>query len=324
MNNIRASFTAADSLPLKIFLNKKLMKGILQKKKILPIHLQLCPTNKCLLHCLYCSCSNEDRKLELSYEAIINLMKTAKRLGCQSVTITGGGEPLLHPNIEEVIWKIHRLKIKIGLVTNGLLLHKLHKPTLDCITWCRVSFDDYRDFNFKGRLEEAIIRGKNIDWAWSYIVTEHPNIEKMKQIIGFANDHNFTHIRLVPNLLELEKVDLRFIENTLKAEDVDDSKVIYQSRNDFIEGTKECYISLLKPIIGADGGIWGCCGVQYLGKKPTRKYPDGMRMGSIDDFEGIVRGQKYFDGSQCDKCYYYNYNRILRDLLGKIEHQEFV
>jgi len=47
-------------------------------------------------------------------------------------------------------------------------------------------------------------------------------------------------------------------------------------------------------------------------------------MGSIDDFEGIVRGQKYFDGSQCDKCYYYNYNRILRDLLGKIEHQEFV
>ena len=104
---------------------------------------------------------------------------------------------------------------------------------------------------------------------------------------------------------------------------VDDSKVIYQGRKDSTRGTKDCYISLLKPVIGPEG-IFPCCGSQYSIQGQPRDMVNKMKMGDIKDLAEILDNQKHFDGSVCDTCYYSQYNESLSKLKNKPKHINFI
>jgi len=329
----KLSYTAAESVPIKIFLNPDLVESIEKKKFIPPYHIQLNPTNRCNLNCPWCSCSARDKQLELTYEEIMEVMELAAGYGCRSVTITGGGEPLLHPNIKALLRDIRALGIEIGLVTNGHRLRELSEFDLSHITWCRISLGDGRIIEklpgYWKILEGAVMRGRNVDWSFSYVVTNNPDYELIFMMMEFANKHKFTHVRFVCDILNAEKYagTMAKIRRKFRAEDVDDSIAIYQTRAVYTRGTEECYISLLKPVLGADGYWYPCCGVQYALAEPSRDYEKVMRMSDKRLAEGlkeIVEKQKYFNGSVCVKCYYKNYNDFLKVLLDGVKHKAFV
>ena len=92
MENRIASFTSASVFPAKILVNPELMRKITEEKKIPPVHLQLNITNHCNLDCPFCSCSARDKRQQMSYAEIEELMTKAKMLGCEAVTITGVAE----------------------------------------------------------------------------------------------------------------------------------------------------------------------------------------------------------------------------------------
>ena len=282
--------------------------------------------NKCNLNCPFCSCSKRDRNLELSYEEIMDIMAKARKLGCESVTITGGGEPLFHRRIFDVIKGISDLGIEIGLVTNGTLLGTVPTHILSRIVWCRISSGDDREFTdeYAEMLDGAIERGKNVDWAFSHVVSEKPNYETITRLIKFANGHAFTHIRMVLDIFDPKKFRMDRVRAKLKAAGVDDRLVIYQARDDFVPGQEYCWISLLKPVIGADGYIYPCCGTQYALSNPARDYEKLMRMGHVKDLEKICESQAHFNGRICSKCYYSDYNNALKIMLSTVVHKKFV
>ncbi len=322
MDSKTISYTAANAIPVKIFKDERLVEH-LNNAYIPPIHIQLIPTNKCNLNCSFCSCKKRDKTDELSLEQINKLAREFKHLGCKAVTITGGGEPLMHPQISEIISSLYGWGMKIGLVTNGLLLHKLSQLDLSKITWCRVSCCDERPFEPSQEILDVATRcGRNVDWAFSYVVGNHFNPDNLNKYIHFANEHRFTHIRVVSDLCDLEHTgDMDWIKSQV---DENDSRVIYQGRKTFDKGQKDCWISLLKPVIGADGKIYPCCGVQYAHDDQDLDLPESMCMGSIEDIEMIYKKQIPFCGLQCDRCYYKNYNDILGMMMEHTEHREFV
>jgi len=248
-----------------------------------------------------------------------------KLLGCRSITITGGGEPLMHPEINEILMACSRRDIKVGLVTNGLLLQKVETRALSTIIWCRISCSGERNLFDEAAniIKDAIARARNIDWAFSYVITKSFSITNILNYVDFANQYKFTHVRLVSDLVDLDSApDMKMIKDILEKED--DSRVIYQSRKTFTQGQSDCFISLLKPVIGADGFIYPCCGAQYAHYKQDLDLADNMRLCHVKDIMDLYRGQRIFNGSQCYRCYYQNYNELLSVLLGKVEHKEFV
>jgi organic radical activating enzyme len=322
MDGKTISFTAANSIPVKIFKNEQLVKN-LNMGYIPPIHVQLIPTNRCNLKCSFCSCSQRNKKDELTMRQIETLCEQLKHIGCKAATITGGGEPLMHKDISLILDSLDNYDIKIGLVTNGLLLHRLNVTDFNKITWCRISCADERDFDeAQDIIEIAVKCGRNVDWAFSYVVGNNYNAENLNKYITFANKYNFTHIRVVSDLLNLSNV--KNMNEIKKSIVTNDNLVIYQGRKEFDPGQKECRISLLKPVIGADGFVYPCCGVQYAHQIEDRDNPQSMRMGRIEDIEKIYFEQKFFNGLQCYRCYYKNYNDILEQMVGKMEHLEFV
>lgn len=325
MKDIKTSYSAASALPSKILRNPDLIREIMSTRKIPPIHVQFIPTNRCNLKCTFCSCSAVDRKTELPFDVAEKIIEKLAKLGTKSVTITGGGEPLLYPRIGHLISTFYNAGIQIGFVTNGTLL----SPKLDFlkyVTWCRISHDDYRPFSgdYAVGIRRTVLHYPNVDWALSYVVSIKPNYENIQKAIEFTNDYNLTHIRIVADLLNFQIVEIPKVQIYLRENGVDDRRAIYQSRNAPTQGDN-CFICYLKPLIGPDAKVYTCCGVQYALDNPTKNLPPELCIGDALDIDKIYAGSdKAFNGRICRRCYYQDYNTALEALLADIAHENFL
>ncbi len=333
-DELKYSFSSANTFPMKLIRNLDILESCILDKNVLSVHYQLNPTNKCNFNCEFCSCSERNRRLELSLKQIDYIFRIALRYGVQSTTITGGGEPLMFKDFNEMIKIINDKDIDVGLVTNGTLLNKIN--VLDKIIWIRISVSDIYSKQLmilNKNIGEQILEWRkiikdnnNIDWSFSYVLGHKPNYKLIARLIEFANEQNFTHFRLVNDIFLANELrdKMNYVRSYLKFKNVDDSIVNYQDRSYWMEGSNPCYISLLKPVIGADGYIYPCCGTQYALNEPSKDYEFLMRMGNIRDLDNILKRQRFFDGSICYKCYYSEYNRALDILLNGLKHESFI
>ncbi len=319
----KISYTSADTIPIKLVLNKELLESI-SKGIIIPIHIQFMPTNKCNLNCSYCSCSRRDKDLAMRFEDAKRIIDICAELGTKAVTITGGGEPLCYPYFDELVSYFVSRNIQIGLITNGILLHKSKADTLQKLTWCRISSGDDRKFSkqYSDSLHKVVSKASNVDWAFSHVASSQPNMETMSRIILFANAHNFTHVRIVFDIFYPEESSPDAIKENLDG--IDDSLVIYQGGKEYTTGG-DCYVGYLKPVIAPDLQVYPCCGVQYSSVIPARDMAGEFSLGHAFDLAKIVSKSKIpFSGKKCARCYYSNYNKILGSLLKDIKHKKFV
>lgn len=328
------SYAAANIFPLKLLINRELVLAA-GEGTIPAVHYQLNPTNRCNFNCSFCSCGGRDQALELSLSRIKELFVLASRWGIQSCTITGGGEPTMHRSFSKMLDLLEVYKIDTGLVTNGTLLKG--SGSLSVCTWIRVSLSDVLGAQVKGAgfrdtqhfltmLEEVIDDNPKVDWAISYVLGPDPDFKLIAESVKLTNEHHLTHIRLVNDILKADSLSwtLEAVSTYLQEKGVDDGRVNYQDRSTWTQGQNPCYISLLKPVVGADGFIYPCCGAQYALANPSRDYEMLMRMGGIEDLPRLIKGQHFFNGSTCLKCYYSQYNQALETLLQGIDHPSFV
>jgi GTP 3',8-cyclase len=90
-------------------------------------YLRVSVTDRCNLRCTYCMPEEGIRLLDhkdiLSFEEIVNVIKTSVALGITKVRITGG-EPLVRKGIVDLVRKISEIKgiMDLGLTTNGIAL----------------------------------------------------------------------------------------------------------------------------------------------------------------------------------------------------------
>lgn len=318
----KSSFTAASVFPKKILISSDIINDVINHK-IKPVHIQLNPTNKCPLDCSFCSCKNRNKSIEMTIEYAKHIVYKFYKLGTKAVTLTGGGDPLAYPHLKELIAYMKKLEMVVGLTTNGVLFNNIDKRILDMITWCRVSVSDEQllpNVAIKNVMNEAT------DWAFSYVLhKEQTNYDNLFKCIEFANNNNFTHIRLVDDILG-ENNTMEDVKKTIKSSGIDDSLVIYQGRKKFTRGNSKCLISLLKPNIDPSGNYLPCCGIQYSKKEAVLDFDKNAIMNRVDNIDNIFREQKYFDGDCCDVCYYSEYNDILNILWDgqKTKHKLFV
>ena len=318
-------FTSANSFPYKILKQTELVKSINDEGRILPIHAQLCPTNACNLKCPFCSCAETDRKQKWSYSNTRNIISVLNNHKIKAATITGGGEPTLFKHINYLIRGLDKKSIQVGLVSNGVDIKRLKQSTIERLVWARISFSDYRDFNDEFVSQMDYLRSThNVDLAFSYVVTDNLNESNVKSIMDYANNNNFTHVRFVNDIFNPNIKNVNRLQDIIQQADIDGSIAIYQDRSEHTCGHKQCRIGILKPMIGPDGYIYPCCGVQYALDNNYKGFPHQMRMSHYTNLSDIINLKLSFDGSVCTKCYYGAYNAILEDMIQEHQHQNFV
>jgi len=328
MTDAIKSYTAADVVPYKLLQDHRLVRSIVERKYIPPAHVQFIPTNLCNLNCPFCSCAQEDHSLTMPLQEMIRVVNLLADRGTTSMTITGGGEPMMYPHLQNLVEFSYWKGIKTGLVTNGALLKTSDVAWINTLAWCRISYGDDREVMsdcYIAELHNITRLASHTGWAFSYVVSKKPDIDKMKRLVALANSLKMTHVRFVADLLNPEEVPMDAVQEEMRSF-VESFKVpvIFQGRTSPEKGG-DCYICYLKPVISPDSKVYACCGVQYALPKPSKKLPTELCLGTVDQFVKNTKVYKPFvGGNKCTICYYGSYNRILKGLLSEIDHKEFI
>jgi MoaA/NifB/PqqE/SkfB family radical SAM enzyme len=99
-----------------------------------PYMAHIVPMRRCNLACTYCN-EFDDVSDPVSLDEMLKRIDHLGRLGTSVITISGG-EPLLHPELDQIITRIRQTGAIAGMITNGYLLmpdriERLNKAGLD-------------------------------------------------------------------------------------------------------------------------------------------------------------------------------------------------
>lgn len=109
-----------------------------------PVMAHIIPMRRCNLSCTYCN-EYDNVSKPVSLETMFERIDKLGALGTTVVTISGG-EPLLHPELDDVIGRIRKIGAIAGMITNGYLLtadriQRLNRAGLDHM---QISIDNVR------------------------------------------------------------------------------------------------------------------------------------------------------------------------------------
>ncbi|MCI0418809.1 MAG: radical SAM protein [Acidobacteria bacterium] len=97
---------------------RMIAKGLLSTRH--PVLAHIIPTRRCNLSCTYCN-EFDDFSNPVPTEEMRRRIDRLAELGTSIITISGG-EPLLHPDLDDIIRHMRHRGIISGMITNGYLL----------------------------------------------------------------------------------------------------------------------------------------------------------------------------------------------------------
>ena len=107
-----------------------------------PLLAHIIPMRRCNLACTYCN-EFDDFSKPVALEEMYRRIDKLGALGTSVVTISGG-EPLMHPELDDVIRRIRANGMIAGLITNGYLLvaERIKRLNRAGLEWLQISIDN--------------------------------------------------------------------------------------------------------------------------------------------------------------------------------------
>ena len=135
-----------NSLDIKEKLNQRTVQQFISRidwknSSPAPFVVELDPTTNCNLACPECISGSLLHQEHIERARIRELTHELIEAGIKGVILIGGGEPMMHPDIDWVIQTLGEAGVHIGITTNGLYLKKHLKITAQYAKWIRVSVD---------------------------------------------------------------------------------------------------------------------------------------------------------------------------------------
>ncbi len=107
-----------------------------------PLLAHIIPIRRCNLACKYCN-EYDDFSKPVPTEVMFQRVDKLAALRTSVVTISGG-EPLLHPELDQIIARIRQHGIVAGMITNGYLLvpERIERLNRAGLEWLQISIDN--------------------------------------------------------------------------------------------------------------------------------------------------------------------------------------
>ena len=293
----------------------------LQDNIIRPIVMHIMPTSTCNLNCSYCSVKNRPKE-ELKLEDIKSTVRLAKENGLKSVILSGGGEPTLYPQYDELIKFLQEEELEIGLITNGTTL--INKD-LTPYTWIRVSINPETIDTLK--LPNI---PKSVTLGFSYIVCTdnysivRTDINKLDRLVEIFMPK---YVRLLADCtLAVEQIHkINNVINTCIKKSF--FTPVYMQQIKLPEPPKNCYLGYLHPVLYCDGYIYPCDSC-VLNDVENQKFHDKYRICHHTEYDNFLTKKVkslVCPKEDCPNCVFTKQNEILDTILNTTEvHKNFI
>jgi len=311
----------------KLLQHTDVLDSIQNKKKFKPITVQLVPTEVCDLNCDYCSVKNRNKKGFIPLDVIKQGLYDFAFMDAKALEITGGGNPLLYPYINDVIDYAYDLGYDIGIITNSIEPYKyLTYESINKIKWLRVSLSAL-DNNSNIPVDFDNIDSSKL--GLSYIINTKTNEEIIKRISEIALQYNVKFVRLAPDCLGDDALTIKDKWNDVIQKYNSDNKIFLKEINDnYFAFPDGCYVGLVRPY-WTHSGVYICS--SHVLK--TQNYEDKWKLCDIKDVYRFYAKSNYnyklgmkpydIDITNCYHCYYYNNNKLLHTVCHEMPDRNF-
>jgi MoaA/NifB/PqqE/SkfB family radical SAM enzyme len=126
----------------KILAHLERVDDLVEGHYVTPISCEIDTSNYCQNNCTWCIYKKYLRgnRTHLDFGLYIRVIDQLEKMGCKSITFTGGGEPTMNPEFREMVKQAYYRGFEIGLITNGIKLGEL-QDILSMFKFVRVSVD---------------------------------------------------------------------------------------------------------------------------------------------------------------------------------------
>lgn len=344
--------------PMKILNHWDTLNAILKGWNPPPVSCEIDLSNLCNHDCIWCMYDDfkKEKNMMLPTKTTLNLINDLSEAGVKSVTFTGGGEPLMNPDVVKALYKVKDMGMEVGLVTNGELLNtEMCKTIIETCKFIRISLDAATS-----KTHLAIHRPKDssIDIFEKILI----NLQRFVFLRGTTNNdltigiaflvhsQNYKEIYETTNLsrrLGVDYIQLRpvFIpgsepivniweqvkESMQKAMELTNDKFhVFPILHRFDEMAKvertfsHCLGHAVLGVVGANSNVYLCC---QLRGNPEFSFGSLEEESFFEIWNGKKRQEviKRIDLEKCPPCRYTKYNELLDYLNDEMRpHKNFL
>jgi len=283
--------------PYKIVHHCDRLEQLKRGEQTVPIQIQLVPSNVCNQGCSFCayrikgSPSSQifDPRQMLDTLKVYETVDCFAEMGGKAIHVTGGGEPLVHPDITHIFDYILNSELDLALVTNGSRLTPDMCAILADSSWVRVSVDSgnsetYSALRNTGPNEfdkvvsnvEKLVEYKNKNIIGIGFVVVKENYSEIVQAARLFKDIGVDNLRIsaafVPQGAAYfkpffdEAHDLAQAAQELSDDYFHVFNLFDDRIHDMFDGTQDygrCPSKDLISYVGADYNVYTCCTLAY-------------------------------------------------------------
>lgn len=270
------------------------------------------------------------------------------RLGVEGVNFTGGGEPLMHPQIEKMIQYAGRKKMGTGILTNGTLMNeKIMSTILDYCTYIRIGIDAATRAVYKAhtgadhfgllvRNIKKIIKVRErmkskTTIGLKFLITKN-NLTDIEKACLLASELKVDYLHFKPSRNSRHEInsDLAGRVNRI----IENQKMKFSRRNFHIFGNVDktktktrCFLNMLSPVLDTDGSLYICHFFRH------RRQSHGIGNLSKKNFSQLWFDKRHIEKVRMIKikeCQLYNcpmheaHEIVKKDILENKLHLQFV
>lgn len=287
------------------------------------------PVYGCNLACEGCLCgSSNQTKVFMPLDKLKKLLGELKEVGVKSIELCGGGEPLLHPDIEHIIKCIHNMGFSLGIMTNGTLLNpQLGELIVKYATYIRISVyeNTWCNVNKKIQMLLELKRHNNlsIQIGGKLLVSKSncdfiiPEVERLNEmgcdLISIKAKRNSND--------ELDDAELAELQKELKQMNI---KKLSANLSKSICSVK-CWMNPIHTLIDPFGEVYICC--YYMGREREHSLGNAFEQRFSDIWWSKLHLEKITqikqDACNAYDCRWHQYNELMGELFetNKVQHQ---
>ncbi len=282
------------------------------------ISTHISPEGACNLSCPYCSVSKRKRQFRIAFDTIRQYVKSLKRYGLKAVILTGGGEPTLYPEFNELVLWLAEEGLSVALITNGTHTEAVLPEVWKLFAWVRVSlnfFEGWRD----------VIKFPRIDGVLgASMVYTGQSVEELRALSSFV-PNEVQYIRVLPNCLQKQSILLELhkkIELVLQA--VGDRRFFQQFKIHGMPVSHVCHQAYFRPYLSeVDGGTVFPCDSLVLNHEQAyfnEKYAI-CKAGDIEAFLNHTIKMTFDPVKDCEGCVFSSNIQLLEEWKSRgVEH----
>jgi len=305
-------------------------------------------SDKCNHSCIGCHSKElqEDNPSFLDIKNAKNVLDELTLLGVESIEISGGGEPLLYPDLKEFVLYAKKCGFSIGMISNlSIFEPELYTVLVKNLTFIRVALDSSNKETYKqihqsdsfdilldnvSKLFEAKKRFESNTTIGAKFLVSKKNNDEILSSVKLAKKAGFDYIqfkalRNSDYALSLkESNECNKIIVKAKSFQTDKFRVFGSTIKTFLEN--KCYLSPLHPLIDSDGLVYLCA--HFQNRRKTHKIGDIYSQKFLD-FWGKKKHLSVINNIKHDECNvfdcpFHEPNKVVEDIKNNNLHLEFI